>query len=645
MHRRSAGKANWSGRICGIVAIYAPGSRIDERALRAAAQRLHHRGPDARGCWVAADGSVGLGHTRLSIIDLHTGDQPIANEDGQRRIVVNGEFYDFDRIRTELEHRGHVFRTRSDSEIALHLYEEHGLAFLEHLRGEFAFVLWDGVQKRLVVGRDRFGIKPCFFTEVGGALFIASEVKALFECSIQRAWDGESLFQQLFIGTEQDRSLFKGIRQIPPGHLLLADAEGVRIDSYWDFDYRPEEDLDHVNGTACAEQLRDALVEATCLRLRSDVPVGCYLSGGIDSSSLLAIAAEHGEAPPHAFSIQFDLPAYDESEFARQSAESVGAPFSALKVGRADLATHFEKAVVDFEMLFENAHYVARERLSHATHEAGMKVVLCGEGSDEIFAGYATCVSDMAAIHGRSTRSDPLHSPVGNDRPNDEHLQVITRWTRELEDSLGFLPSFLRGLVPVRAMLLRCLDRDWLSDIGIRNPYLRFVEQFDMDGQLAGRHPVRQSLYLWSKSIFANYILAADRVDMAHSVEVRLPFLDHHLVELARDIPVGLLVDERRGKLLLRQAMRPYVTRSTLDRVKKLFMAPPITVYDDATTMSMIQDRLRSTALDRVPLFNRAAVTRMLDGLAGMSAFERLCLEPVLLNALSATILAEKYRL
>ncbi len=593
---------------------------------------------------MAGDRTVGLGHARLSIIDLHTGDQPIASEDGRCVIVVNGEFYDFERIRSDLEARGHIFRTRGDSEIALHLYEEKGLDFLEDLRGEFAFVLWDGAARRLVAVRDRFGIKPCYFSEADDALHIASEIKAMYAFPVARGWDAASLFQQLFVGADQDRSLFQNIRRVPPGQFLLADDAGVRLQRYWDFDQPPETELSQDDAETHAERLEAALVEATTLRLRSDVPLGCYLSGGIDSASVLSIAADRGAAPPQAFSIQFDQDAFDESDAARLSATAAGAPFTALPVTRADLTTCFEKAVVDFEMLFENAHYVARERLGHAVHEAGMKVVLCGEGSDEIFAGYGACVQDMATARQGNGRTDPPTSRQANGR-DDGHDRVIAHWIGELDDRIGFVPGFLRGLMPVRAMLHRCLSPDWTNGSTPANPYCRFLDQFDTAGQLAGRHPVRQGLYLWSKSIFANYILNADRVDMAHAIEVRLPFLDHHVVAVARTIPIDQQVDERRGKLLLRRAMRGRVPETIREGTKKLFTAPPVTVYDDELTMTMIQDRLRSRALDRVPVLDRARVVELLDGLDGLSGFQRLCLEPVLLNALSAVMLTEAYGL
>ena len=223
--------------MCGIVAAVSKHGGISGEAVCRAAQRLRHRGPDAQRMWAAQDGRAALGHARLSIIDLTTGDQPIASEDGRLRIVVNGEFYDFERIRGELERDGHTFRTRSDSEIALHLFEDRGPRALHSLRGEFAFALWDARDNQLFAARDRFGIKPLYYTIHDGTFYLASEVKALAELGVPLRWDHENLYDIHFVAHAPDRTLFKGIYQLPPASYLLTDGEHVRVMPYWDWDY------------------------------------------------------------------------------------------------------------------------------------------------------------------------------------------------------------------------------------------------------------------------------------------------------------------------------------------------------------------------------------------------------------------------
>ena len=251
--------------MCGSVAFFSNDSPVSAQALARATQALHHRGPDGQRQWIAPHRRVGLGHARLSIIDLTTGDQPIANEDEQIHIVVNGEFYDYERIQRELESRGHRLRTRSDSEILLHLYKDYGVHCMPALRGEFAFVLWDERNGLLFAARDRFGIKPLFYARVGDTLYFASEVKALFAAGVPAAWDHEAVYQDLHAISDGDRSLFKGVQQVPPGHLLIATRYGMQVNRYWDHSFPTLDappptysEAEHI------ERMREALLEARC---------------------------------------------------------------------------------------------------------------------------------------------------------------------------------------------------------------------------------------------------------------------------------------------------------------------------------------------------------------------------------------------
>ncbi|HZE88099.1 MAG TPA: asparagine synthase (glutamine-hydrolyzing), partial [Verrucomicrobiae bacterium] len=300
--------------MCGIVGIFSEHGPVDGAALERATAALHHRGPDGRRHFVSADGRAALGHARLSIIDLATGDQPIANEDGTAHLVVNGEFYGYEKIRRELEEHGHRLRTRSDSEIALHLYEDLGAQCLHRLRGEFAFLLWDASSRTVFAARDRFGIKPLFYAHHEGRLHFASEVKALFAAGVPARWDDESIYNSVDLGGHQARTLYEGIYQIPAGHYALVSGSGrMQLYRYWDFDYpaadravadRP--DAEYV------EEFRAVLEESVKIRLRADVPVGCYLSGGLDSCSVLGLAARHHAEAIRAFTLTFDRVDYDE---------------------------------------------------------------------------------------------------------------------------------------------------------------------------------------------------------------------------------------------------------------------------------------------------------------------------------------------
>ena len=370
--------------MCGIVALFSRRDPISPAALQRATQSLYHRGPDGQRCWMAPDGRVALGHARLSIIDLATGDQPIASEDETIRIVVNGEFYGYESIQRELEQSGHRLRTRSDSEIALHLYEDRGPHCLHRLRGEFALVLWDETNRTMVAARDRFGIKPLFFALHGDTLYFASEVKALFAAGVPARWDAESVYHSAEFGGHQVRTLFEGIRQVPPGHYLIATEKHVQINQYWDFDYpRADRATPQRSDADYAAEFRAALEEAVRIRLRADVPVGCYLSGGLDSCSVLGLAAKHHPEPIRAFTLTFDRAEYDEGEFAREMAAMAGAEFFPIPIRQDDLADNFADAILQSETFCLNAHGVAKYLLSRAVRDAGYKVVITGEGSDE----------------------------------------------------------------------------------------------------------------------------------------------------------------------------------------------------------------------------------------------------------------------
>ncbi len=297
-------------------------------ALERATNSLYHRGPDGQRPWISPDHRVGLGHARLSIIDLTTGDQPMASEDGRTHIVVNGEFYGYEPIRQELQQRGHRLATKADSEIALHLYEELGVHCLEHLRGEFALILWDENRRRLFAARDRFGIKPLFYAWHNDTLYFASEVKALFAAGVPARWDEESVYHSMAFGGHQMRTLYDGVMQVPPGHYMLVTGKHVQLNQYWDFNYpRRDQAVAARSDADYIEEFRHTLEESVRIRLRADVPVGVYLSGGLDSCSVLGLAARHHPDPIKAFTLTFEDAAYDEGPIAREMAALAGAEF------------------------------------------------------------------------------------------------------------------------------------------------------------------------------------------------------------------------------------------------------------------------------------------------------------------------------
>jgi asparagine synthase (glutamine-hydrolysing) len=640
--------------MCGIVAVFSRREPVSPATLQRATRSLHHRGPDGRRQWISPDGKVGLGHARLSIIDLVTGDQPIASEDGRARIVVNGEFYGYESIARELEGRGHRFSTRSDSEIALHLYEDFSVQCLRDLRGEFALVLWDESRKRLFAARDRFGIKPLFYAWHDDALYLASEVKALFAAGVPARWDEESVYASMAFSGHQVRTLYDGVFQVPPGYYLLATEKHVQLNRYWDFDYPlAAQTVPSRSDADYAAEFRHELEEAVRIRLRADVPVGVYLSGGLDSCSVLGLAALHHAQPIQAFTLTFDDAAYDEGPIAREMADLAGAEFHAIPVRQRDLADSFSDAIAQAETICINAHGVAKFVLSKAVRDAGYKVVITGEGSDEILGGYPHFRRDMLLYNREGQDPDSIrellawleeHNAVSRGLllPDGEigPLEGVRR-------ILGYVPSWIETFSS-RAVKLRPLLAGWFRErYGHREGDHAILDDTDVPGQLMGRDPLHQSLYLWSKTVMAGYILTmlGDRMEMGHSIEGRVPFLDHKVVELIARLPVNQKIRGMTEKYVLREAAKDVITDTVYRRQKHPFLSPPATLRPDDTFHTFVEDTLRGQALRDLPFFDRTEVVALLDRLPQMEVGARTASDQILMHIVSMCVLNERFRL
>ena len=629
--------------MCGIAAILSRDGPVNAGALRRATRALRHRGPDAERTWVSPSGRVGLGHTLLVINDPQ-GHQPIASEDGRLHIIVNGQFYDFARIRAELEARGHRFRTRSDSEIALHLYQDLGAGCLEQLRGQFAFVIWNEETGRLFAARDRFGLKPLFYAEHDGALYLASEAKALFAAGIPRAWDERGVYHSLHACPDERRSLFAGISQVPPGHVLRAGGGAVRLERYWDL---PAAGRGRGRGPDDAvERVRELTREAVGLRMVAGVPVGCLLSGGLDSSAVLGVAAECTDEPVAAFTVGFERREYDESAGAREMAAAAGADHTVVTLGDSALADHFAKAVWHAETLQYNTHGVARYLLARGVREAGYRSVMAGEGADEAFFGYEFLRAAAGAGGGLGPRKilrilrGLLHSPARH-HPT---LAAVSPWLARIALLLPAAPSLFTRLTRGLGLIQSVCSADFLRGFEGYDLYRTYYRRCRRTADLSGREPARRLLYLWLHSLFVNYHLAADRLDMAYGVEVRLPFLDHKLFEYANSLPVSLLTAPPREKHLLREAMRPYISEAVYGRTKRPFMAPSA-VGVEGPLHDFLQDTLRGEGLRAVPFVDAGAVGEVLDGLPSLATEDRPSVDSLLLMLASVAVLQERYGL
>lgn len=620
--------------MCGIVAICAHRGRAERRDVERALGALRHRGPDGLGVYVTEDARVALGHARLAVMDPGGGAQPIANEDGTVVATVNGEIYDFERLRDELTARGHRFRTRSDSEVLVHLYEEHGEACVAMLRGELAFVLWDARRRRLLAGRDRFGIKPLVYAQTRERVVFASEAKALFALGVPAAWDAGSVFQSASAQyTLPGRTLFAGVREVRPGHVVVVEDGALREERYWDLE------LPATDGASTPRDLMDALEDAVRVRMRADVPVACHLSGGLDSSTVVALARRQG--PVDSFTVAFDDASYDELALAEASARHVGSRLHVVRATPDALARALPAAVHAAEGLAINAHLPAKFLLSGAVRDAGFKVVLTGEGADEALLGYAHFRQDLLGAVDSEGAARALHATnrasAGIMLPAGAGLD-----TGAVKRRLGFVPTWLAAKATLGRRVHALLADDFLAAHAHTDPFADAVDALDA-AQLTGRAPVMQAAYAWTKLALADYILRTlgDGTEMAHGVEGRLPFLDTRVFEVARALPLASKVRDGVEKWALREGARSLVTGDVARRQKHPFLAPPLGVSGGGAWADVV-----ALARQRPPpFFDARKVGRWLDALPGATAAEQAASDPALMLLATSTLLGERLHL
>ncbi len=554
--------------MCGIVGV--TGHPASRQALQRAINSMHHRGPDGSGMFLDPESSVALGHARLSIIDLTTGSQPLYSENRDIVLVCNGEIYDFERLRDELILQGHVFRTRSDSEIIIHLYQQYGLSFVDFLRGEFAFLLYDQRNSKLLAVRDRFGIKPLFFNDQAGHLLFASEAKAMIATGLLTPRLSIEAIRDFFSMVIPD-SMFEGVESVPPGCLLIANLkEGTHeIKRYWDCDLPSEDDGgEEMDFERCIRLVREKFDEAVQFRLRADVPVGVYLSGGIDSAIVAATVAEYHREKLKAFNISFPQDkAFDEDLLSREMAAKIGAEFYSVECGPEALLRNTEDSIWVAELPFSNFHGVGKFMLSRLAHEH-VKVILTGEGADEVFLGYIIFQSGKGK----------LLDQIVNKLKGQETLSGSK--TADMLEALGFvpMPDYDFTFSPkAQQLILGFFDRRHRTLLSARHPLQKLKERIKRD-QTEGRSLAKKMQYAWIKNMLAPYLLTVlgDRPELGHAIEGRTPFLDHHLFEAARRIPDRFKIHGGVEKYVLREAFKDRLTKAIYSRQKWPYSAPPL---------------------------------------------------------------------
>jgi asparagine synthase (glutamine-hydrolysing) len=602
--------------MCGIAGQVRSDDRPVRRALiDAMCAAIRHRGPDSQGIYL--DDGVGLGVQRLRIIDLVTGDQPIFNEDKSIAVVLNGEIYNYRELRTALEKAGHRFATRSDTEVIVHLYEERGLDFVESLHGMFALALWDARRRRLVLARDRVGKKPLFYADRDGTLTFASELHALLEDpSVPRALDFEALDAYLALGwVPGPRSAFAAVRKLPPAHILVWGDGRVRVQRYWELRYGPK----RRGGPDVEQELRERIRAAVRRRLIADVPLGAFLSGGIDSSAVVAAMAEASSRPVKTFSIGFTTDHYNELPKARLVAKAFGTDHHELVI-TPDATALLPKLVRQYGEPFADPSALASFYVAEMARR-DVTVVLNGDGGDESFGGYTRYVANslLRTVDVAPARVRTAIGALGRHLPATSRVDSWTARARRFSAALALDPSTRYGAYVA--------DISGFSGLGTASPADIYTDEFrEHLGESIARRVVGRVWMDAPNGFLVDRMLRTDvltylpddllvKMDiatMAYSLEARSPLLDHELMEFAAQLPADFKVKRGQKKVGFRRALRGWIPDAVLDAPKRGFNLP-LEHWFRGELHGYAREVLLDPRTTERNYFRRAAVERLLD--------------------------------
>ncbi len=608
--------------MCGIAGFkgFADDPASAETLLSRMIMRVRHRGPDGQETWTDQD--VGFAHARLSIIDLASGTQPMTNAAGDVCITFNGEIFNYVELRQELAAEGYRFRTTSDTEVIIALYERDGIDVVQSLNGDFAFVIWDRRRRRLLMARDRMGVRPLHYAVKDRAIAFASEVKSLLALPAISADIDPVALSQIFTtwAPLPPRTAFKGVKELPPGHLLVWENDAATVKPYWRLQF-PDAADDRVPGDAEAGRLRDELldllVDATRIRLRADVPIGSYLSGGFDSSFVSALARREVSDRLRTFSVTFENPEFDESAEQQAMVAALGTDHTSVLCRARDIGDFFPKVIEHTERPILRTAPAPLYRLAQTVRESGYKVVLTGEGADEVFAGYD--VFKEAKIRSFCARQPdsafrPLllrklypYLPAFRGQPQRYLESFFGVGSNDADDPLSALVPRFKSTAGAKDFF----SRDLRDAIGAYDPLADMRDGLPAD--FMRWHPLNQAQYLETTHLLPNYILCSqgDRMAMAHGVEGRFPFLDHRVVEFASKLPTTLKLKVLREKHILRECARGLLPDAIAERTKQPYRAPDSQSFVGDAEPAYIPDLLSEQSIRQDGLFDPSAV-RML---------------------------------
>ena len=605
--------------MCGIAGILCrDGVPADPQLVRRMLAPIQHRGPDESGVYV--DGPLGLGHARLSIIDLSGGQQPMHNRDRTLSVTFNGEIFNYLELQETLRAKGHRFATHSDTEVILHAYEEYGEDCVRHFNGQWAFALWDRNRQTLFLSRDRLGIRPLFYTMAAGQFLFASEIKSLFaHPDVPRQIDSVGLDQVFtFWSPLPPRTVFQEVEELPPGHNLTLHEGQRRTTSYWQLDFDTTAGPKTEN--ECAEQLLELLLDATRLRLRSDVPVGAYLSGGLDSAVTTALARRCTTRHLRTFSIAFDDAEFDESDYQRQVVEYLDTDHQTIHCRTEDIARVFPEVVWHSERPILRTAPAPMYLLSQLVRREGYKVVLTGEGSDEMLGGYDIFKeAKVRRFLAAQPESEGRARLLAKLYPYMPRLQAQSLAYRKAffhvrpEDLASPLFSHLPRW-ELTSRLKMFFSRDLQAELAGRDTY---ADCLAMLPESYGRwRPFCQAQYLESTMLMPGYILSSqgDRMAMANSVEGRFPFLDYRVAELAASMPCRMKMQGLDEKHVLKRAVEGLVPAAVLRRSKQPYRAPDAACFfsgNEQCKHAYVDELLSPERIRQDGIFNPEAVAHL----------------------------------
>jgi asparagine synthase (glutamine-hydrolysing) len=606
--------------MCGIAGIVSQDSTaLRTLALERMVETLSHRGPDEHGLHI--EGSAALGHSRLSIIDLSSGQQPMQLHNGRLWITFNGEIFNYVELRHELEQKGHCFSTKSDTEVVLHLYQEYGPDFVQRMNGQWSFAIWDDTRQQLFLSRDRMGVRPLYYTTAGSAFIFASEIKAiLVHPRVGRHLDLQALDQIFtFWSPLPSRTAFKNIHQLPPAHSAILRDGHLKTWRYWKPNYEWEADDSPRAVGRAADQLLELLLDAARIRLRADVPVGAYLSGGLDSAVTTALITRLAPEKLRTFSVAFEDAALDESLWQREAAAFFGTSHDTIRCSAQDIGAVFPDVVWHMEQPVLRTAPAPLFLLSRLVRQSNFKVVLTGEGSDEILGGYDIFKeAKVRRFIARNVNSKfrplllkklyPYMGPIQKQSPAylqrffhvdpsdlaNPFFSHVPRWTLTARTKSFFSEDVHRELT----------GYDCIAEMQSGMP-----EEFSQWDSFC------QAQYLETAHLLPGYILSAqgDRVAMANSVEGRYPFLDYRVVEFASRLSPALKMKALDEKYLLKRMAKGMVPESILSRPKQPYRAPDGASFVNGKAQEYVEEVLSTEAISNAGIFKPGPVRMLLD--------------------------------